>query len=503
MSQRGTTLSIQKKLITIYTAIFTVAFAIFVIITYVLPEKQLQVRIDSDLEAVADEILRPGSSFMVGPDGILRGVNIPPELNNLGTATTFIIFVNARGQIITRSSSAVGFNDMLDANMPFSEKQINFVHHDDNLLRVLTIPIYDPNRNNRFVGYLQVARLLDTLEDYNNSLFMALLVSGLAAIVSVIIAVLITPTMFRPLEDIARAARQITRADDLSRRVPHAHRTDEVGEMAQSFNQTLERLERLFQTQQRLLADVSHELRTPLTAIRGNVDLMQHFGEADPDSLAAMQDDIKRMARLVDDLLLLARADSGAIPLHLKPVELDNLLFDVYRKAQRLSDGVAVKLSDVDQVCVQADVDRLKQLLLNLIDNALKYTPPGGEVVIALTKDNNWARITVSDTGIGIAPEHLPHIFERFYRVDKARTRVQGGSGLGLSIARWIAQGHGGTIRVVSKPEQGSVFTLSLPIYDPEGQKAGETVASVPTPAVRSSYSSAAFRFLSGSRGDN
>jgi two-component system, OmpR family, sensor kinase len=492
-------LSIQKRLIIIYTAIFTTAFVIFAIITYVLPEKQLQARIDSDLEAVAAEVLRPDSSFMIGPDGVLRGVGIPPELDNLGTATTFIVYVNAQGKVVTKSSSAVSFNQMLDPNLPFSEKQTNFVHHDESLLRVLTIPVYDYNRGNRLAGYLQVARLLDTLEDYNNSLFTALLFSGLAAAVSVVIAVLLMPTMFRPLEDIARTARQITRADDLSRRVPHANRSDEVGEMARAFNQTLERLERLFQTQQRLLADVSHELRTPLTAIRGNVDLMQHFGEADPDSLAAMQSDIERMSRLVGDLLLLARADSGAIPLELKAVELDNVLFDVYRQVERLAKSVEVKLSVVDQVCVRGDADRLGQLVLNLVDNSLKYTPNGGKVVISLENNNNWARITVSDTGIGIPPEHLPHIFERFYRVDKARNRVQGGSGLGLSIARWIAQAHGGNISVNSKPGKGTTFTVSLPIYNKSGQLAEGESAQAQAASARTTYSSA-LRLLGSSR---
>ncbi|MFO7537699.1 MAG: HAMP domain-containing sensor histidine kinase [Chloroflexota bacterium] len=491
-------MSIQKKLLIIYTTIFTTAFAIFALIVYVLPEKQLQARIDSDLEAVAAEVLRPDSSFMIGPDGVLRSVGIPPELDNLGTATTFIVFVDARGHVVTRSSSAVRFNQVLDSNLPFREKQISFVHHEQSLLRVLTIPVYDYNRGNRLAGYLQVGRLLDTLEDYNNSLFTALMFSGLAAAVSVLFAVLLTPAMFRPLEDIARTARQITRADDLSRRVPHAHRPDEVGEMARAFNQTLERLERLFQTQQRLLADVSHELRTPLTAIRGNIDLMQHFGEADPDSLTAMQDDIERMSRLVGDLLLLARADSGAIPLELKPVELDNVLFDVYRQVERLAELVDVKLSVVDQVTVWGDVDRLKQLVLNLVDNSLKYTPAGGEVIISLEKNSNWALITVSDTGIGISTEHLPHIFERFYRADKARSRMQGGSGLGLSIARWIVQAHKGDIRVESKPGKGTSFTISLPIYNKSSQPSDEKTTEAQAAPARASYSSA-LRLLGGS----
>ena len=221
------------------------------------------------------------------------------------------------------------------------------------------------------------------------------------------------------------------------------------------------------QTQQRLLADVSHELRTPLTAIRGNVDLMRRMGDADPESLEIIQEEIERMTRLVGDLLLLARADAGGLPLEKKKVELDNLLFEVYRQVRLLETAVEVKVTEVDQVCMLGDVDRLKQLLLNLISNAIKYTPDGGRVDVSLSKKNGWAYINIADTGMGIPAEDLPYIFDRFYRVDKARARGQsgkGGAGLGLAIAKWIAQAHGGNIDVTSKVGEGTTFTIILPI---------------------------------------
>ncbi len=496
-------MSIQKKLLTIYTVIFTTAFIAFTLIIYVLPEKQLQARVDAELEELAAEILRlrRGRTFITNSAGVLP-IRIPESMTTLETVTTFIAIVDPHGTVHYKSASMAHVNNQPlnpDASL-FLEPAIDFIRHDDALLRVLTVPVYDPMRPDEPILYLQVGRLLDTLEDFSSVLVNALFWSGLAAAVSVLVAILLTPTMFRPLEDIARTARQITRADDLSRRVPHTHRADEVGEMARAFNQTLERLERLFQTQQRLLADVSHELRTPLTAIRGNIDLMRHFGEADPDSLEAMQSDIERMTRLVGDLLLLARADSGAIPLAFDAVELDSVLFDVYRKAARLTDAVEVKLSVVDQVCVWGDADRLQQLILNLIDNSVKYTPAGGEVVIGLEQNSRWARISVSDTGIGIAPEHLPHIFERFYRVDQARTRIQGGSGLGLSIARWIAEAHGGRIDVTSQVENGTTFTIDLPIHQKEEQQA--VAERVAVPPARTSYSLAGLRLLGNSRND-
>ena len=281
---------------------------------------------------------------------------------------------------------------------------------------------------------------------------------------------MLTPGLFKPLEDIATVARQITRADDLSRRVPYANRPDEIGDLARAFNQTLERLERLFRTQQRLLADVSHELRTPLTAIRGNLDLMSRMGEADPESMAAIQAEIERMTRLVGDLLLLARADSGGLPLERQVVELDSVLFEVYRQVRMMDAPVFIELVEVDQAIVMGDIDRLKQLFINLVENAIKYTPPGGEVQLSLSKKAGWAQLEITDNGIGIPAENLPHIFDRFYRVDKARTRAQGGSGLGLSIAQWIAQAHGGAIRVTSTVGEGSTFTVTLPLYEPAPQ---------------------------------
>ena len=170
------------------------------------------------------------------------------------------------------------------------------------------------------------------------------------------------------------------------------------------------------------------------------------------------------MTRLVGDLLLLARADSGGLPLELKVVELDNVLFDVYRQMSLVQRKIKVELTAVDQVVVLGDSDRLRQLLQNLIGNAIKYTPDG-KISISLSKENDWAIIEVIDTGLGIPAEDLPHIFDRFYRVDKARSRAQGGSGLGLSIAKWVTEAHGGEIKVTSQVGEGTTFTIRLPIY--------------------------------------
>ncbi|MCA9917622.1 MAG: HAMP domain-containing histidine kinase [Anaerolineales bacterium] len=458
-------MSIQNRLLLVYTSIFMVAFVLFAAIVYLLPRSRINAEVDTDLHTLADEL--KSANVTTDRDGTVR-FEIGQDLDDLETAASFFMIVDTSGGIGLRSQNMGTLSQdfgLLDENGFHNTDTLNYVVRGDSTLRVLTSPLYD--ENNEVLAYLQVGRLVDNIESFNRFLVIALFVGFAGASASLFLAILLTPSSFKPLEDMAAVTRQITNADDLSRRVPNTERTDEIGVLARSFNQLLERLERLFQTQQRLLADVSHELRTPLTAIRGNVDLMRRMGDADPESLEIIQEEIERMTRLVGDLLLLARADAGGLPLEKAKVELDNLLFEVYRQVRLLDADVAVKVTEVDQVCIMGDVDRLKQLLLNLISNAIKYTPDGGTVDVSLSKKNGWAYLKIADTGMGIPAEDLPYIFDRFYRVDKARARGQsgkGGAGLGLAIAKWIAQAHGGNIDVVSKVGEGTTFTIILPI---------------------------------------
>jgi len=343
-------------------------------------------------------------------------------------------------------------------------------------LRVLSIPIV-PLKSKRIVGILQVATGLEMIETTQRVLLWVLFIG---AAISMVIAGLAgwfsTHQALSPLEAVTQTALQITRADDLSRRIPYSGPVeDEVGQLIHAFNQTLSRLENLFNTQRRFLTDVGHELRTPLTVIKGNVDLMRRMNCSDDESMDSIESEVDRLTRLVGDLLLLAQAESGKLPLVKSTVEMDSLVLDVLNQMRILAKNrVQLKIGEIDQVLVCGDNDRLKQVLVNLIGNAIKYTPTGGEVIVGVGKVGERARITVSDNGPGIPAEDLPYIFERFYRGEKSRTRSLDGKGfgLGLSIAYWIVRNHEGQIDVSSNPSSGTTFCVWLPLAEkpcPEG----------------------------------
>jgi two-component system, OmpR family, sensor kinase len=334
-------------------------------------------------------------------------------------------------------------------------------------LRVLSIPLQTQRDQ---TGYLQVALNLQMLDATNRALLMVLLIIALISILTAFLATwVITGQALAPLAMVTEIATQITRADDLQRRIPmNTSPGNEIGRLITAFNQTLEQLERLFTAQRRFMADMSHELRTPLTVIKGNIGLMRKLGTGDDESLMTMDGEVDRLTRLVNNLLFLAQAESGSVPFEMSVTELDTLLLDVYQQMRPAAGDRQLRLTSIDQVLVMGDKDRLKQVMLNLIGNAIQYTPSGGMITLSLGKTTRQGHLTVSDTGPGIPAEDLPHIFERFYRGEKSRKRVQGtGFGLGLSISHWIIRNHGGTIEVTSQEGKGSTFCVWLPLYNP------------------------------------
>jgi heavy metal sensor kinase len=275
-------------------------------------------------------------------------------------------------------------------------------------------------------------------------------------------------TALRRVDDLTRTALDI-QGTNLQRRIRHAGPDDEIGRLAQAFDQMITRLDRSFQQVRQFSADASHELRTPLTAIRGEAEVAL-MGELSSDeyrkTLGSILESSERMSEIVESLLLLARADSGQDLIRQEPVDLGELLLAAAETLEFASRDHKVELvvGEVEELTVCGDPLWLNQIATNLLGNGIKYTPEGGRVTFSLVREGKEAVLTVSDTGIGIPTEHLPHIFDRFYRVDEGRARAAGGTGLGLSITRWAVEAHGGTIAVESQPEQGTTFRVRLPL---------------------------------------
>lgn len=320
-------------------------------------------------------------------------------------------------------------------------------------------------------GYIEALAPLGRLDASMARYRAILLVLGLAGLTVAVVGS--WATAGRALEPIVRmvhTARTVALSRDLSRRIEVPARRDELGRLAETFNAMLDSIEAAYRVQQRFVADASHELRAPLTAIQGNLELLRRQRDMGEDerneALAEAEREAARLTRLVADLLVLARADAG-IPLKQRPVELDAVVLEAFREARQLARGQILSIGTFETAQVTGDEDRLKQLFLILLDNALKYTPAAGLVVLELERNGSSAEITVRDTGLGIPADALPQVFERFYRADPARTRDPGGTGLGLPIARWIVEQHGGQIRLTSEPGEGTTAVVRLPIPDP------------------------------------
>lgn len=456
-------MSLRARLAVLYTTIVGGILLLFGVAVYTAVSFSLTTQVDALLLRTVDNIWPEVFVDATGELGIQRSLDLPPGI---------LVQIWGRDRVL-RYTNVPQLTVPLDplgltSTKPES-RDVNLQAGNSSLhLQVLTVPLVIGEAD-RKVGIIQVGTSLAVVDTTQQVLLIVLFVG---VVVSMTIAGIAgwfsTRQALAPLDDVTKVALQITRADDLSRRIPYkGPPDDEVGQLITAFNQTLSRLENLFDTQRRFLADVGHELRTPLTVIRGNVDLMRRMDCLDVESMDSIQDEVDRLTRMVGDLLLLAQAESGKLPLDLRLVELDTILFEVFQQMRILAaDRIDLQIGDIDQVLVCGDRDRLKQVMVNLISNAIKYTPPGGEVIVSLGKDGERGCLTVRDSGPGIPKEDLPHIFERFYRGEKSRTRQKDGKGygLGLSIAYWIVRNHGGLIEVTSTGITGSTFCTWLPL---------------------------------------
>jgi two-component system OmpR family sensor kinase len=274
------------------------------------------------------------------------------------------------------------------------------------------------------------------------------------------------------LNQVVETAQKIT-ADRLHDRIPEHKAKDEIGKIVSTFNEMISRLDVSFRQMKQFSADASHELLTPLTVLRTQLETALNSRVAADDLkkiIADCLDETLHMSSILENLLLLAKGDAGQVGIKREKIDLSDLLREMYEDSIVLGSQKSIRISaEVSpEVFILGDKSRLRQMLLNLIDNAIKYNQVNGSITISLARMGGKALLTVRDTGIGIREEDIPRIFDRFYRVDRARSREQGGSGLGLSITKWIVGAHGGTIDVSSKLNQGTEFLISLPLAPEE-----------------------------------
>lgn len=473
-------MSIRTRLTIWYTAILTVILFLFGIGVYFYVTWQTIQNLDSRLVQAAEAALNLSLArrpVLEQRDG--RQILRLQGLDSLRASQIYVQIIGRSGLILATSPNVAdeflrlpldprALNELIrsaDKSPIFSESQ----HRGSPPIRVFTKALIANNGN--LVGYLQVASSLEELKTAQNNLLFALAVMGGSGIFfSAIVGAWMARRALRPVDELTKTAMAIYRAENLEQRVVVPKTNDEVSRLSRAFNEMLERLSQLFRAQQRLIADVSHELRTPLTVIRGNVDLLRMSGACcDKELLDAITDESDRMARMVKNLSLLSQMDAGVLQLRLQQVNLRELLSTILRSAQVISAGrVQVSATAEPDLVIEADLDQLKQVLLNLVENAIKYSHEGGQVKIEASAGySDHVRISVSDNGPGIPEKDLPHIFERFYRVDKSRSRALGGSGLGLSIAYSIVQAHHGRIVVHSKEGVGTTFDVYLPVKQP------------------------------------
>ncbi len=350
---------------------------------------------------------------------------------------------------------------------PNSEARLEKVSISRGRQLMLATYLYQAPNGDRFL--VEVGAPLDAVQSVLRR-FLALLAIGLTLVAALSVGggYLLVGRALSPVDQITRSAERIT-SRNLGERLPVAKSGDELERLSIALNHMISRLDEAFQYSKRFVADASHELRTPLTVLRGELEAMLEdvkLSAEHHEAVAGLLEEVERLATIVEGLFALSRLDAGEAQREGVPFDLGELTTSTADQMALLAEDkrISVTCNAPKGVLVKGDRARLKQVIVNLLDNAIKYTPEGGEVGLIVSADGRNAVLEVADSGIGIPPEALPHVFERFFRVDKARSREMGGAGLGLSIVKSICTAHDGRVEVNSAPGQGSRFRVELPL---------------------------------------
>jgi two-component system, OmpR family, heavy metal sensor histidine kinase CusS len=454
-------LSIRLRLTAWYVAILLASLSLFGIAAFVAMRRGIEKSVDENLEGQADGV----AEVM---DRVLQ--QEPEELQDelrehqqLREQADFLQVCDQNGRWIYRSRLMTHYDIPVPVKASYAAYNVASA---DLPLRVLVREVRAGSQTYR----VQVASPMD---DFYNAIdrfkWMILLLSPVVLVLASAGGYWLSGRALAPVDKITRAAEEIN-SNNLAKRLDLPRSGDELQRLSQTLNRMLDRLEVSFNRITQFTADASHELRTPLAVMRTTTEVSLRTSQTVADYQEAQEEilvELEKTSSLVEKLMLLARADAGVETLQRIPVNLAECLRDACKDGRILAEAKQLKFTsniDSQDFVVDGDAYALHRLFLILIDNAVKYTPPGGSITLALKRNNGSAVAEFRDTGIGVSADDLPHIFERFYRADKARSREFGGVGLGLSIARWVAEAHRGSIEVQSTPGSGSVFRVRFPL---------------------------------------
>lgn len=465
--------TIRSRLTAWHVCLLAVILILFSAVLYFFLSKRLHESIDNSLKVSASVVRKTaGMQYSRTP---LPGLEyFFEQFLGYGNLNKFYRVYDGSGNVGSRSKgidaskfplSQEAYTRALKGDETFETFQVEGNHP----IRVITMPVL---REETLVNLIQVGTSLKGIKETLKNLRIFFFTSvPLVLLFSTLVGRFMARRALEPVAKITETARQISHAPDLSRRIEEPEVQDEIGKLANTFNEMMDRLEGSFRQMRQFSSDASHELRTPLTVLKGQSELVL----SKPRSLAEYREvvssnleEINYMSKILDDLFTLAKSDEGNLNMEFQPVDFHAVIEDVCRHVEVLAEekNQKVVVAYLEPVVINGDPHRLRQMVLTLVHNAIKYTPENGEIKVALEDQGNKAAFTVSDNGMGIPDNELPMIFNRFYRVDKARSRDQGGSGLGLSICKYIVEAHRGQIEVESEIGVGSRFKILLPKMD-------------------------------------
>ena len=462
--------SIRSRLTAWYILLLGIILILFSVFLNYFLSKRLYESVDNSLTVSAtvvatSAVMKFNRSPLPGLDQFFE------QFMGAGNLNKFYKIYDGSGNVGSRSNnidaskfplSQEAYADALSGTNSYETFLVDGKHP----IRVITMPIL---REKKLVNLVQVGTSLEAVKETLRNLRIFLFTAVPSVLVfATLFARFLARRALKPISKIIKTARDIGQGQELSQRIPVFKVQDELGQLALTFNEMMDRLENSFAQMRQFSSDASHELRTPLTVLQGQNELVLSKLR-DPkeyqEVIISNLEEIKYMSKVLEDLFVLSRSDENQVLLNYKRMDLRDLVEEVCRHAEILAEekDISIVIAFLEQVKINGDEVRLRQMIWNILHNGIKYTQPGGELKVSLLEESGFALLSIQDTGIGIPEKDLPFIFDRFYRVDKARSKDEGGSGLGLSICRHIAEAHKGKIEVESKPGLGTRFKIHIP----------------------------------------